>query len=651
MIEQSSRSLLSEDGPLAQNIDGFKPRQAQIDLACAVEDTFDSHHVLIAEAGTGTGKTYAYLIPALMSGEKVIISTGTKNLQDQLFLRDLPIIRKALAVKVRVALLKGRSNYLCLHRLNMNAIDSHYVSDQMLDDLQRIQIWANKTRQGDIAELDDIQEDSAVFPFVTSSSDNCLGSECNFYDECYLMKARKSAQEADVVVINHHLFFADCAIRESGFGELLPAYNSIVFDEAHLLPEIAGQYFGKHVSSRQILDLCADITAAAKDIGNDMPDVLSTINEIKLKLQDVRLQFNREPQRGDWLSITKNTLLQRSIEKVHIVLEELNQELEVYSERSLALENCYERLQTLHTALKLLTQPSPPEQIHWYEIHKKSFTLHHTPMNIADIFRELVYKAQRSWVFTSATMTVENKFDHFQRTMGLNKAKTLQLDSPFDYQKQALLYCPRDMPEPKNPDYVARLLTKSLPLIKACGGKTFILFTSHRALQLAGDILKDNLDYLLLVQGSRSKTQLLAEFSAADNAVLLGTYSFWEGVDVRGEQLSCVIIDKLPFESPGDPILKARMQAMKQQGADPFMQHQLPLSVIMLRQGIGRLIRDTDDKGIIMIADPRLTTRRYGQAYITSFPSMPMTREENKVLAFIDTLPFMQEQSDKLEEA
>lgn len=651
MIDQSSRYLLSEDGPLATSFDGYKPRQAQIELACAVEDTFDTHSVLIAEAGTGTGKTYAYLIPALLSGEKVVISTGTKNLQDQLFLRDLPLIRKALAIKVRVALLKGRSNYLCLHRLNINAIDSSYVSDQMLDDLQRIQFWANKTKHGDIAELDDIQEDSAVFPFVTSTSDNCLGSECSFYDECYLMKARKLAQEADVVVINHHLFFADCAIKEGGFGELLPAYNSIVFDEAHLLPDIAGQYFGRHVSSRQILELCGDITAAAKEIGNDMPDVLVTINDIKLKCQDVRLQFNREPQRGDWLSISKNTLLQRSIEKLHIVLEELNQELEIFSERSLALENCYERLQTLHTSFKLLTQPAPPDQIHWYELHKKSFTLHHTPMSVADIFKEIVYKTQRSWVFTSATLTVAGTFDHFQRAMGLNKASTVQLDSPFDYQKQALLYTPRHMPEPKSPDYVARCLARALPLIKACGGRTFLLFTSYRALNLAADILKENVDYDLFVQGTRSKTQLLAEFTQSDHGVLLGTYSFWEGVDVRGDKLSCVVIDKLPFESPDDPILKARMQAMKQQGLDPFMQHQLPLSVIMLRQGIGRLIRDTDDKGIIMIADPRLTTRRYGEAYIQSFPPMPMTRDEEKVLAFIDTLSLSEATQAITEEA
>lgn len=648
---KTSSYLLSNEGPLAKAIPGFNPRESQIELAAAVEDTLDANKVLIAEAGTGTGKTFAYLIPALMSGEKVVISTGTKNLQDQLFLRDLPVIRQHLPLKVRIALLKGRGNYLCQHRLMSNEIDRQFVSKEMVAEYQHIQTWADRTRFGDIAELDNIPDDSPVLPLVTSNADNCIGAECNYYDECFLVKARRRAQEADVIVINHHLFFSDCAIKDKGFGELLPEYNAIIFDEAHLLAEIAGQYFGTHCSSRQFNELVSDIHTAASEIANDMPDLIAEMNELKLRLHDVRLHFGSDPKRGSWTDLTRNVLLQRSIEQLHLQIEKVTEQLEIFSGRSQSLENCHERVQQLHLNLKLLTQPAPADQIHWYETYRKSFAIHHTPMNIAKIFKELVYRTQRSWIFTSATLTVANQFDHFIRTMGLYQSETLQLDSPFDYQKQALLYCPRHMPEPNHRDFLTTLLSRAIPLIEACQGRTFFLFTSHRALQAAAEILQENISYPILVQGTRSKTQLLQDFTQIKHAVLLGTYSFWEGVDVRGETLSCVIIDKLPFASPADPILKARMHAMKQQNQDPFYQYQLPHSVISMRQGIGRLIRDGSDKGVIMIADPRLTTRRYGQAFIESFPNIPITRDPQQVLSFIDSLALASENQDMPQEA
>lgn len=634
----SASTLLNDTGPLAETIPGYQVRAAQIRLAELVENALDQQSVLIAEAGTGTGKTFAYLLPALLSGKKVLVSTGTKNLQDQLFLRDMPVLRQAMTIKAKTALLKGRANYLCLYRLQANAIDARFISKEMVAHYQFIQEWAKQTQFGDIAELTAIPEDAEVWPTVTSTADNCLNTDCPHYNDCFLVKARRQAQEADVVVINHHLFFADLALREEGFAELLPAFEAVIFDEAHQIPDIAGQFFGRQISSRQLMDFINDTVAEAHALGKDMPDLTDATTRLQYCVNDLRFEMGTQIQRAAWQTIATQKPVQKAIESVSIYLKQLCEVLETFAGRSKGLEACHERAQLLAEKFALLTSDTPNQQIHWFETFKKSFSIHHTPMSIAQTLQETIYKIPRTWIFTSATLAVEKSFSHFQQEMGLTEATTEQLASPFDYEKQTLMYLPRGLPDNKSKAFVDDIIQKAIPVIKACGGRTFFLFTSHAALQYAASILAEELDFPLFVQGERAKGQLINDFVIHGNAVLLGTNSFWEGVDVRGKALSCVIIDKLPFASPGDPILKARIDALRQQGKEPFNDYQLPSAIIQLRQGIGRLIRDVDDKGIIMICDPRLSGRAYGENFIKSFPKMPITRDAKRVLEFIESL-------------
>jgi ATP-dependent DNA helicase DinG len=626
--------ILGPDGPFARRVEGFAPRAAQRAMAEAVAAALRDHDTLICEAGTGTGKTFAYLVPALRSGGKVIISTGTKHLQDQLFHRDLPVVRAALQVPVTTALLKGRANYLCLHRLALTEQDGRLTSREEVAALRQVASWARRTRSGDIAEVDEVTEDSALWPQVTSTADNCLGQECARFNDCFVLKARRAAQEADVVVINHHLLLADMSLKEEGFGELLPSADAFIIDEAHQLAETASQFFGVSVSGRQLLELARDAAAERLREAADMDELADRAQAVEKAALDLRLALGGTARRGAWREAAAEPAVALQLNALLGRMRELQAMLQQAAERGKGLHNCWQRSVALAERLALFQEAPAEQQVQWFETFPRSFTLHLTPLQVGETFQAQRRRFPAAWVFTSATLAVGRDFGHFRARLGIEEGAALQWESPFDYQCNALLYMPDSLPLPAAPHYTAEVVKAALPVLRASGGRAFFLFTSHRALQEAAALLRDVVSYPLLIQGSAPRRELLHRFRQLGNAVLLGTSSFWEGVDVRGPALSVVIIDKLPFAAPGDPVLQARLDAIRRGGADPFQDYQLPQAVIALKQGVGRLIRDERDRGVLMLCDPRLTAKGYGRLFLASLPSMSHTRAAADVEAF-----------------
>ena len=629
--------VLGADGLLSRTIEGFAHRPQQLEMAEAVSETLEQGSVLIAEAGTGTGKTFAYLVPALLAGQKVIISTGTRNLQDQLFLRDLPRLREAMASPVQVALLKGRANYLCIHRMETALLDDRGHSRENLRWLLKIRDWAGVTERGDIGELADVPEDAAIWPQVTSTTDNCLGQDCNAWSRCHLVEARRRAQEADVVVVNHHLLCADFAIKDDGFGELLPGADAFIIDEAHQLPEVASSFFGTTVSTRQILELTRDTEDEYHREAGDLPALPDQLDKVARSARDLRLAFGQAVRRGAWAEVETDAGITAALEDCGERLDGLRELLDTIEGRGKGLDSCLERCNKLLRNLDQLVSPEEgSEDIRWFETYLQSLRLNSTPLDVAEVFGMQMQRHPAAWIFTSATLAVGESFEHFQHQLGLFDAATRKWDSPFDYPEQALWFVPRGMPQPSDPGYTDAVVDLVLPILEASAGRAFLLFTSHRALRLAADRLRDRIDLPLLIQGSAPKAELLERFVEHGNAVLLGTASFWEGVDVRGDALSVVVIDKLPFASPGDPVLQARLDAIKARGGNPFMQHQVPQAAIALKQGAGRLIRDPRDRGVLVLCDPRLLRKGYGQTFLDAMPAFARTRELEQVLTFFD---------------
>jgi len=630
--------FFSEQSPLATEVAAFRPRAQQREMALAVAEAIRDNAILVAEAGTGTGKTFAYLVPALLNGGKVIISTGTKNLQDQLFQKDLPMVRDALKAPVSVALLKGRSNYVCHYHLELAQSNGLFKTREDVKHLGKIVNYAKVTHSGDKSGLADVPENAPIWMHVTSTRDNCLGQECPSHKDCFVLKARKEAMEADIIVVNHHLFFADVMLRDEGVAELLPACNTVIFDEAHQLPETASLFFGESLSTSQLLDLAQDARLEAIASAKDFAPLPKACDELDKAARDLRLAFKKEgrlPASAAEGFKEFPSALKATSEK----LAQLCDLLEKQAERSEGLENCWQRAQTLVQQLKQWRDGDTPDQVRWLEVFHHSLQLNTTPLSIAEIFEKQIGGNARAWIFTSATLAVKQDFSHYQGEMGLLKAKTACWDSPFDYQRQGLLYVPQNLPEPNSEGYTEAVVQAALPLIEASKGRAFLLFTSLRAMQRAHEILQAefdlrNWDYPLMLQGEGSRNELLSRFREHGNAVLLGSQSFWEGVDVRGEALSLVIIDKLPFAPPDDPVLSARIEQLKKQGHNAFMEYQLPRAIITLKQGAGRLIRDENDRGVLMICDPRIITKQYGKRVWQSLPPMKRTRDEAVAVEF-----------------
>ena len=630
-------ALLSEGGPLAAAIPGFQVRDQQLEMLCAVGEALKNNSTAVIEAGTGVGKTFAYLVPAIASGGRVIVSTGTKTLQDQLFSKDLPLVKNALKTDTKIALLKGRANYLCTYRLHRAQSEGQFDDRRSLSHIQRIADWEVITFAGDISELNSVPRDAEIWQHVTSTADNCLGSDCEDYETCFVVKARREAQEADIVVVNHHLFFADLALKEEGFGELLPSANAVILDEAHQLPEIASTFFSETLSSRQLLELSRDTLGEALAGASDMPDLRTALATFDKCIMDLRLAMDKPGLREPWYKIKTKPAIEKGMQDLENNIGDLLDFLKIASERSKGLESCYERMQLQNQRLTNLNNPKSGT-VQWYETYTQSFALVSTPLDISDTFKKHLESWTCAWVLTSATLAVGQSFDHFTSRIGMEAPRELLLDSPFDYWHNALLYAPPDMPEPQNVDFVPAVVEASIPVIEACKGRTFMLFTSYRALNEAAELLKDEIDYPILVQGESSQADMIVKFRKLGNAVLLGTSSFWEGVDVRGDALSCVIIDKLPFASPGDPVLEARIKSIREGGGNPFGEYQLPQAVITLKQGVGRLIRDDNDKGVLVICDPRVRSKSYGITFLNSLPKVPRTSKLEVVERFFDII-------------
>ncbi|WP_458764165.1 ATP-dependent DNA helicase [Cupriavidus basilensis] len=661
-------TIFAETGTLATGIEGYRPRAAQEQMAAAVAGAIERADTVIVEAGTGTGKTFAYLVPAMLWGGKVILSTGTKNLQDQLFLRDIPTVRKALNVPVSVALLKGRANYLCHYHLERAEIQGRLASRQDAAWLREIARFAKVTSSGDKGELASVPENAPVWQLVTSTRDNCMGTECPSYKECFVMRARKEAQQADIVVVNHHLFFADVVLRDTGMAELLPAANTVIFDEAHQLPDTATLFFGESLSTSQLLELARDTVAEGLSHARDAADWVRIAAPLERAARDLRLAFTRDNSRLAVSQIEADPRIGKpffeTLDALETALSEFVTLLESQAERAESLEQCHRRAVELDQRLaawrndaKAVSLPAAaegdekaqasaafgPETVRWVEVFSQTVQLHRTPLSIAPIFTRQREGHPRAWIFTSATLSVKGNFTHYAAQLGLDKDKSLTLPSPFDYATQGLLYVPRDLPAPQSPQFTDAVVQTALPLIEAAGGRAFLLCTTLRAVQRASDLLYEafaerGLELPLLVQGQASRTELLDRFRELGNAVLVGSQSFWEGVDVRGEALSLVIIDKLPFAPPDDPVLAARMEVLQKKGLSPFAVHQLPHAVITLKQGAGRLIRSESDRGVLVICDTRLVEKPYGRQIWQSLPPFKRTREAETVVHFLESL-------------
>ncbi|RQU41670.1 ATP-dependent DNA helicase [Burkholderia cenocepacia] len=702
-------TIFGEGGLLARALDGYRPRTSQIEMARAVASAMEASarrmpepeifetrkrparrlgdadktagaaaddaattesdsdagdNTLIVEAGTGTGKTYAYLVPAMLWGGKVIVSTGTKHLQDQLFQRDIPTVRNALAVPVSVAMLKGRANYLCHYYLQRTADNGRLPSRQDTAYLQEIVRFAKITKSGDKAELASVPENAPVWSMVTSTRDNCLGQECPHYKECFVMQARREAQQADIVVVNHHLFFADIMLRDTGMAELLPNANTIIFDEAHQLPETATLFFGETLSTTQILELARDTVAEGLSHARDAVEWVKLGGDLERAARDLRLAFaDGQIVRMSLAQLGDDHAMFGALDALDVALDALASALASQAERAESLGACLRRARELQDLLagwvapgaaeaaaqadaaaagdKAAADGDPNEKVRWVEVFAHTVQLHETPLSVAPIFAKQRAGVPRAWVFTSATLSVRGDFTHYAAQMGLSSRRSMTLASPFDYQSQGLLYVPRNLPQPSSPAFTDAVFDAALPAIEASGGGVFMLCTTLRAVDRIASKLRDVIEARgwntpLLVQGDASRTELLDRFRAYGNAILVGSQSFWEGVDVRGDALSLVVIDKLPFAPPDDPVLAARLDALTKKGLSPFAVHQLPQAVITLKQGAGRLIRAETDRGVLMICDTRLVDKPYGRRIWQSLPPFKRTREIAVVQDFFD---------------
>jgi ATP-dependent DNA helicase DinG len=640
--------VFSPDGPLADVIPGFRAREQQLEMAQRIFEAIASSRVLVAEAGTGTGKTFAYLVPALLAGGKVVVSTGTKTLQDQLFARDLPAVRAALKVPVTIALLKGRANYVCPYHLERNRRDGRFFSAQDAADMRAIARFAQAGKSGDKAECTEVREDSGAWPSATSTRDNCLGQDCPDLKKCFVMQARRAAMEADVVVVNHHLFFADLMLKDEGAGELLPSCNAVIFDEAHQLPETASLFFGDSVSTSQVLELAHDTRSEAMAAARDCVALIDDSRALEKAARDLRLAFGMEPAR---LSAAQAAQQQAFGGQLNALAETLLRSialLETQAERSEGLAACLRRAKELETRFAHWRKPGEEDLIRWVEVFTHAVVLNATPLDVADVFRRQLGARPCAWIFTSATLAIGTDLGHYCQELGLGGLEPPPLTgvwgSPFNYGEQALLYAPTGMPGPNSPMYAEAVARAALPLIRAARGRAFVLCTSLKAMRrihelIAESLRQDEEKLPLLLQGEGSRSELLERFRRLGNAVLVASQSFWEGVDVPGDALSLVVIDKLPFASPDDPVLAARVEHMEKRGLSPFLHHQLPRAVISMKQGAGRLIRSERDRGVLCICDPRMIDKSYGKAVWRSLPPMRRTRDGGEAAAFLAALP------------
>ncbi len=640
MAELSSElnvdAVLGADGIIRDQVADFCERESQLRMSRLISKCIEQQQSHIIEASTGIGKSFAYLVPVFLSDKKVVISTGTKNLQDQLYFKDIPLIRKTIVNARKTALLKGRSNYCCPHRINLHKHQKQFQKREMASLFAALSEWSLETVTGDISEFSAIPENDWLWFYATSNTDNCLGSDCPEFDNCFVFKARRKAMDADIVVINHHLYFSDLTLKQEGFGEILPDADVLIFDEAHQLPDVASHFYGDQLSMRQIEYLCRDMIDAELSEASDSKEVSIPADRLLKAAADFRLTLGQFPQKSDWPRIQFAPQIKQAVADLQAAFSGLKGVLEPLVSRGKDLASCYRRLESSEQSLQQFLQPDDGK-VNWYEWNDRSFRLMLSPLEVGDQFRQQLEQSSfESVFFTSATLSSQQSFKYYSDRMGLNGIGESSFDSPFDYQKQALLYVPDNLPDPSDREYARTFGECCRELIKATDGYCFILFTSYRMLDWTADYLRSKIPNPLFIQGDYQRSELLNQYMKSSKGVLLGTSSFWEGIDVKGDQLRCVIIDKLPFKSPGDPVYKRRLQLVNSQGGNAFMDVQIPEATISLRQGVGRLIRDVGDRGVVALCDNRLNSKSYGKAMINSLPAMMMSCDLAQVRAFAE---------------
>jgi len=637
-------AVFADDGPLTRALPHFEPRDGQRVMARAVAETLEHGGVLLAEAGTGTGKTLAYLVPAILSGRRVLVSTGTKNLQEQIYFKDLPVLQQALGVPFTATYMKGRANYLCLHRLQQ----ARGAAGAVGDELEQIAAWAETSETGDRAELEDLPESSPLWHDISATADTCLGSDCPQFHECFVTRMRQRAAASDLVIVNHHLLCADAAVRQSSYGEVIPACHYAVVDEAHQLEDVATQYFGIAVSNYRLDELGRDAErmlnagVVADDDGSLRRQVRRVDDHARAFFGGLTLARTARGPASERLRIGPDWFGDIVTEGVALVsaLDGLEGALSLAAgaaEGNGASEDVpglARRAGEIRDHLRFLMAASDPHHVYFVETRGRGVFLRAAPIDVADVLQEMLFDRMRATILTSATLTVEGSFAYVRGRLGLRNAAEVSIPSEFDYTQQAVLYLPRRMPSPKAPGFGEAAAREVLEILRRTEGRAFVLFTSYGVLREVRALVELALPYPLLVQGDAPRSVLLQRFRTTPHAVLLATSSFWQGVDVAGEQLSCVIIDKLPFASPGDPITAARVEAIAAEGGDPFHDYQVPLAVLTMLQGLGRLIRHRDDRGVLAVLDPRLRTMPYGRRFLDSFPPAPVTYDLEHVGRF-----------------
>jgi ATP-dependent DNA helicase DinG len=647
--------IFTDSGSLARSLPTFESRPAQRNMAEAVAETIDHGGVLLVEAGTGTGKTLAYLVPAILSGQRVLVSTGTKNLQEQIYFKDLAVLREALDVPFTATYMKGRGNYLCLHRFESFSEGAKTATLQLFGEsasqifLPIIEEWSKRTETGDRAEIADLPEDLPFWGEIAATSENCTGTECPRYTECFVTRMRSRAAESNLVVVNHHLLCADAAVRQSAYGEVIPECSYAIVDEAHQLEDVATQYFGVAVSTYRFDELARDgeRVIAAGAAGEKAPDLREALDRAKDRAHDFfRTVANSVPARGpaaeNRVRITAKTL-EPCYEDAALVMSALDL-LEATAAlikspppdpdkpqdaQKMDLVGFARRAAELRDELRFILRANEPDYVYFLETRGRGLFLRAAPIDVSNILRDVLFDRMKATVLTSATLTVDGTFDFVRSRLGLEKSGStqfLKLPPEFDYKRQAILYLPRKMPDPRSVDFTAAAAREIIGILEATRGRAFVLFTSYASLRAIQQIAEIELPFPILVQGSAPRSILLDQFRTTPNAVLLATSSFWQGVDVMGDALSCVIIDKLPFTSPGDPITAARIEAIADRGGQPFGEYQVPLAILSLLQGLGRLIRHRDDRGVLAVLDPRLQTMGYGRRFLASLPPAVVTR-------------------------
>lgn len=624
--------FFGDQSPLRKLLPGFQPRAGQVWMAEAVAEAIAASDKLVIEAGTGTGKTFAYLLPALMSGRKTIISTGTKALQDQLYHRDLPLVGKAVGRPVSTALLKGRANYLCLHRLDQ--LDD--IAPSLLGDCAEVREWRHHTDSGDRAELTAVAEDSAIWPLVTSTTDNCLGQHCPQYSECHVVKARRRAQEADLVIVNHHLLLADLAMKESGFLEFLPDAEAVILDEAHQVPDLAVQFFGVALGSRELQRVVDEVRVATMPFGDS--ELQRRVHRLDTAIKGFRVAAPRQEGRHQLDDLMPG--MRGAFDELGAAVGGVVQGLDALSDGSVDIAKLHEQLLGMGERLALLASDDSWDGLRWLEVNPRSLRINLTPLDVSSTLSGLIDTGRQAWIFTSATLAVGDDFSHFTSRMGLRGVTGLTFPSPYALADNGLVYLPPGLPQPSDAGHTDAVMEAVTPLLELTSGGLFCLFTSHRALNAAKKWFRSHRSRLggrkLLVQGSAPRDDLLRRFRDCGNAVLLGTGSFWEGVDVRGTALTVVAIDKLPFASPADPMMMARLEYIRREGGNGFAEHQLPQAALAMKQGAGRLLRGENDYGVIVLCDPRITSRSYGRTFLDILQPMDSTDDIGKVERFFE---------------